>query len=296
MEPSVWVWFAQGSPSATHLVSTEDGSVVAVSGWGGDVMRAETMEVLVPGMWDVTTSGLLAWDPVGNLRWSFLAFGAEFNLERMAGADGSLLASLSLLQRTDPRCVRDGLCLEPGEGALVLLEANGTPRWVRRLPRDAGPSNVLGVTRDPAGAMYVLTASALVALEVDGSTRWSLPIIGLRSSAQLVFHDGSLLFSAGVTAEGLSLGGARVRDCREATYPRRWLMARIDARTGDTLDSYELDDGLAITALDARSDGSIAVAVTRVSPELVTTRTLCGSAVEVAEGGEDWSVAVAVLR
>lgn len=283
-----------GSPQVRRLVRTPNGSIALTENWGGNIRR-DSGEVLLPGSRTTLYDGLLAWDEAGNIRWSLLTTWAQIlNVERRRGGDGSLLAAVSLPRGVDPACVREGFCLVPTEGALVLLESDGSVRWIRHLPNDAGSSVVLEVERDPSGGIYVLTESALIAFEADGTTRWSTPLPEALWVPHLMWNNGSLVLTFGVPFETVVIGRTRVRDCSAVFVPTRQLIARIDTETGDTLDAWELDDGLWALDLDARSDGSIVLALD-LYPDAPRTQTICGSTVEVA-GGEEWSALIAVLR
>jgi hypothetical protein len=283
-------------PQALHLVHSTRGSIVLADGWSGALVRPFGGPVVVATPLDVAHAGLLAWDPSGDLRWSFVvASPLRIHAERRVGADESLLAAFSLPNGAEPRCAFETLCLEAGRGALALIEPWGTARRIFQLPMDAGSTVVMAIERDPDGGIYALTESALIAFEADGTTRWRVPMPGRLFFTHLMWNNGSLLLSFGVPSETITLGRTRVRDCGATLIPRRQLVARIDTRTGDALDAWELDEGLLVTDLDARSDGSVVVGLASLEMGAAPTQTLCGATVEVAEGGA-WGAAVAVLR
>lgn len=290
------LWSLMQIPRALQLVPSARGSIVLADSWSGSLVRPFGGPVVVATPLDVGHSGLLAWDPSGNLRWSFVVTSPmRVHAERRVGADESLLVAFSLPTGAARACAFELLCLEAGTGALVLIETWGAVRWIFQLPMDAGSTVVMAVERDPSGGMYVLTESALTAFEADATTRWRIPFPVPLSAAHLMWNNGSLVLTFGVPSETITLGRTRVRDCSAAVNPQRQLVARIDTLTGDAIDAWELDEGLWVTDLDARSDGSVVVGLESHALHEAPSQTLCGATVEVDEG-DAWRAAVAVLR
>jgi large repetitive protein len=126
--------------------------------------------------------GVTAVSPAGEVRWH-VSFSTTIPGSAAIGADGTVYVGAQF-------------------GPFVALDPAGTPRWSRDLHMAPGASPVI----DADGIIYVPTDDAIVALDADGATRWTLPLPhgGIRGGLSLG-ADGALVVGAANAVSGGSV-------------------------------------------------------------------------------------------